>query len=79
MKKSVKVIDMVTRANNMLLQPISQERKEAICIFVESFLHETGNYRGFSYLDSAEVTGKGTGNVKVKNEYDRYYTVHHRL
>jgi hypothetical protein len=79
MKKSVKVIDMLTRANNMLMQSITQDRKEAICIFVESFLHETGNYRGFCYLDSAEVTGKGTGNVKVKNEFDRYYIVHHCL
>ena len=68
-RKTVSVKSLVDKANGYLaLNELSQEKKEAIAFFISSILHETGNYRGFSYTfhwdDTIESRAK---------EYNRCY------
>jgi hypothetical protein len=68
-RKTTSVKTLVDKANGYLrLDTISQEKKETISFFIASILHETGNYRGFSYNfpweDTAECRAK---------EYNRCY------
>lgn len=87
--KTVKVIDLVEKANQMLKDSTcGPEGRGGIMTFIESILHETGNYSGFRYLQQNEVPeghyagiryiGKdpsffGTDNTRVK------YYIHERL
>lgn len=56
-RKTISVKSLVDKANGYLaLDTLSQEKKEAITFFISSILHETGNYRGFSYTFHWENT-----------------------
>jgi hypothetical protein len=80
MRKTVTVLSLLEKMNNVLSLPsISQEKKEAISFVLESALFEAGAYWGFSYLPSAGLTGAGTAEVKVEKEYDRRYNAHPNL
>ena len=62
-RKTVSVADVLERANFALAREnLSQETKRGISLVLESILHDSGNYSGFSYLE-------GVG----KNEESRYY------
>ena len=66
---SVEMQSLVDKANGYLaLNELSQEKKEATAFFISSILHETGNYRGFSYTFHWENTDE----CRAK-EYNRCY------
>jgi len=68
-RKTVSVKSLVDKANEYLaLDTISQDKKKTISFFIESILHETGNYRGFSHLFPWENTDE----CRAK-EYNRCY------
>jgi transcription initiation factor TFIIIB Brf1 subunit/transcription initiation factor TFIIB len=68
-RKTVSVKSLVDRANEYLASDThSQEKKETIACFISFILHETGNYRGYSYLFPWEDTDE----CRAK-EYNRCY------
>ena len=55
-RKTIRVSDLRLKANDMLsLSACSLEKREGVIALLTSVLHETGNYRGFGYLDSTQV------------------------
>lgn len=55
-RKTVKVDDLVEQANQMLrVSTCKPEVRQGIINFLEHFLWETGNYKGFRYLLQEEV------------------------
>jgi len=68
-RKTVSVKALVDKANEYLaLDTISQDKKKTISFFIESILHETGNYRGFAY----NFHWKDNAESRMK-EYNRCY------
>ena len=54
-RKTIDVGTLLARANQILAsQNTTQQEREMMCGFIEGVLHETGNYRGFRYLDSED-------------------------
>jgi hypothetical protein len=60
-KKTVTVQSIKERVNkfNIISPDDSRERRITLSCFLESILHETGNYRGFNYLDKKEMEKAG--------------------
>ena len=51
MRKTIEIKELVNIINHKLtLDIISQDQKEAMCVILERVLHDTGNYRGYTYL-----------------------------
>jgi hypothetical protein len=49
-KRTLKIEDLVNKVNDYLaLDIISQSKKQSLACFLESILHDTNNYNGFSY------------------------------
>ena len=75
-RKTVEVGTLLYRLNYFLASDRSTaEEREVMCQFVEGILHDTGNYRGYRYLDTAEIDGNGTRRYyfvssKIQVEYD---------
>jgi len=68
-RKTVSVKSLVDKANEYLaLDTISQDKKKTISFFIESILHETGNYRGYAY--TFPWTADAESRMK---EYNRCY------
>ncbi len=69
--KTVKVADLLERANRMLAAPGStREGRVAVSVFIESILHETRNYAGFRYLDmDMGADGQWTWGDDTRREY----------
>jgi len=60
-RKTIKVEMVKTMANNFLAHKDTNiDERRAIVSFIESVLMESGNYKGFSYLETDEVAGAGT-------------------
>jgi hypothetical protein len=60
-RKTVEVGTLLYRLNYFLASDKSTaEEREVMCTFVEGILHDTGNYMGYRYLDTAEIEGNGT-------------------
>lgn len=60
-RKTIKVEMVKTMANHFLAHKnTNDEERQAIASFIESILMESGNYKGFSYLETDEVAGAGT-------------------
>lgn len=52
MRKTVRVDDLRNKANTLFASPDSTpEQRKAVAGFVSGFLHATGNYHGYNYLD----------------------------
>lgn len=50
-RKTIAVLDLVERVNTYMRSPeTTREQRELLSVFIESILHETGNYGGFNYL-----------------------------
>lgn len=71
-RQTIRVTDLRERANRMLATPDStltvddsKAMRTGVIGLVESFLFETGNYRGFVYL-STELKPEGG----LKDDYD---------
>ena len=60
-RKTIKVEMVKTMANHFLAHKDTNiDERRAIVSFIESVLMESGNYKGFSYLETDEVAGAGT-------------------
>ena len=60
-RKTIKVDFVKTMANHFLAhKDTNDDERQAIASFIESILMESGNYKGFSYLETDEVAGAGT-------------------
>jgi hypothetical protein len=69
-RKTVNVKDLVEKANFALsINGLSQLEKAGVACFLETFLFETGNYKGYRYLNMY----KDGDTWKWPNEYDREY------
>lgn len=84
MKKSIKIVSIIRQVNNMLSLPtISQDSKSTISCFLESILHETGNYEGFTYnfrWPQPEDVGYKAKLVEAKSkEFNRNYIINSKL
>jgi len=56
MRKTFAVRSLVENANTMLkTSVVSKDFREGVISLLETSLHETGNYRGYRYLDGTEV------------------------
>lgn len=59
-KKTISVAYLLEKANNMLENSIPEliEARKSVANFISDVLSETGNYKGFGYLDlSADNSG----------------------
>ena len=60
-RKTVEVGTLLRRVNFFLANDRSTaEEREVMCTFIEGVLHDTGNYRGYRYLDTSEIEGNGS-------------------
>jgi len=60
-RKTIKVEFCKTMANHFLAhKDTNDDERQAIASFIEGVLMESGNYKGFSYLETDEVLGAGT-------------------
>jgi hypothetical protein len=60
-RKTVEVGTLLRRVNYFLKNANSTpDEREVLCTFIEGTLHDTGNYRGYAYLDTAEIEGNGS-------------------
>ena len=60
-RKTIEVGTLLHRVNYFLASKNSTaEEREVMCTFIEGVLHDTGNYRGYAYLDTDEIKGNGT-------------------
>lgn len=51
MKKTIKIDDLKNRINKYLsLETVTQEEKSGMAYVLETFLHDTNNYKGYAYL-----------------------------
>lgn len=60
-RKTIEVGTLLHRVNTFLASENSTaDEREVLCTFIEGVLHDTGNYRGYRYLDTAEIAGNGS-------------------
>jgi hypothetical protein len=60
-RKTIEVGTLLHRINYFLaLENSTADEREVMCTFIEGVLHDTGNYRGYRYLDTAEIEGNGS-------------------
>ena len=60
-RKTVEVGTLLRRVNFFLASDRSTaEEREVMCTFIEGVLFDTGNYRGYRYLDTSEIEGNGS-------------------
>jgi hypothetical protein len=61
-RKTVEVGTLLHRVNYFLKNAPQHTfaEREVLCTFIEGTLHDTGNYRGYAYLDTAEIEGNGS-------------------
>lgn len=87
-RKTIAVSDVVDIANVILAAPAAPgESRVAICCLVERVLMDTGNYKGFRYLDSEYASTQSVndgGAVEVdeyapllRKGYDKYRRQYH--
>lgn len=75
-RKTVEVGTLLRRVNFFLKNGNgSVDEREVMCTFIEGVLHDTGNYRGYAYLDTDEIEGNGTRrhyfvSGKIDADYD---------
>jgi len=62
-RKTVKVVDLVVRANDFLLHSPDDDTgaRKGVCHFVETMLHDSGNYKGFNYLTARDMKNSFNG------------------
>lgn len=71
-RKTFKVQDLVNRTNDRLrVSTCSPEVRLGMIAVLESILHETGNYRGFNYLEGK--VGESGYVESFGDESRRYY------
>jgi hypothetical protein len=69
-RQTIKVQEFKKYINSKLaLSTISQDAKAGLCVILEHYLHETGNYKGYGHANPQEQA-KGWSK---DSEYDRHY------
>ena len=74
-RKTVEVGTLLHRLNYFLASENSTaEEREVMCTFIEGVLFDTGNYRGYRYLDTDEIEGNGSRRFyfvssKIEDDY----------
>ena len=68
-RKTLKVSELIEMVNVICKDsdPNYPDIRQGAMNILESFLHKTGNYRGFRYLLKGECTGKPGINHKIVN------------
>jgi len=63
MRKTIKIDDVKDRVNNILLHTmdVDKEARNTMAMFIENILIETGNYKGFKYLDQIDMLSSING------------------
>ena len=75
-RKTIEVGTLLHRLNYFLANDRgSADQREIMASFVEGILHDTGNYRGYRYLDTDEIEGNGSRRYyfvssKIQEDYD---------
>ena len=75
-RKTIAVGTLLHRLNYFLANDKgTADEREIMISFVEGILFDTGNYRGYRYLDTAEIEGNGSRRYyfvssKIQEEYD---------
>ena len=60
-RKTIEVGTLLHRVNYFLASDRSTaDEREVMCTFIEGVLHDTGNYRGYRYLDTDQIEGNGS-------------------
>lgn len=76
-KTTIKVKDLLEKVNSMIARSTcAPEGRKALAVLLSGFLHDTGNYSGFRYLDASEVpAGHLPGIVRTQHPvYDHTVT-----
>lgn len=74
-KKTIQVSYLREKINKMILfsENKNVNGREALIVLAESILHESGNYRGFGYIDKAvSLTGSTFGVDHSRPEGERF-------
>lgn len=75
LRRTVEVGTLLHRVNYFLANDQSTaEEREVMCTFIEGVLHDTGNYCGFRYLESADYP-----NEVVYADSRRFYYVSSKI
>ena len=75
-RKTVEVGTLLRRVNFFLANDRSTaEEREVMCTFIEGVLFDTGNYRGYRYLDTDQIEGNGSRrhyfvSGKIEEDYE---------
>lgn len=80
-RQTIPVTDLLATANTALKQldlhgatdedrALTRARREGIIFLVESALHATGQYKGFSYLPTEFTDESRTGVYRLRDGYD---------
>jgi hypothetical protein len=75
-RKTIAVGTLLHRLNYFLANDKgTADEREIMISFVEGILHDTGNYRGYRYLDTSEIEGNGSRRYyfvsgKIQEDYD---------
>jgi hypothetical protein len=75
-KKTIDVTKTLIWANTQLRrtdESATREFKFGICSFIETILHETGNYAGFTFINLQNDKLAVDVNLDSPNYYDRRY------
>jgi hypothetical protein len=73
-RKTVDVAKVKAVANNYLSNDfLTPERKQGVIDLLDIILHETGNYAGFSYIDSYDANDPEFENGGRKNLRRKYF------
>lgn len=73
-RKTIKITELVEGINNVLKDAgIREEHKRSLCIFLESLLHDTGNYKGFRYILTSPYLENGEENPSHKEHSREYF------
>lgn len=60
-RKTIEVGKILNMVNAYLAnENTTPDGREAMCAMLEGVLFETGTYRGYRYLDTAEIEGNGS-------------------
>jgi hypothetical protein len=95
-RKTMQIRELLDRANYMLAASTCEPaERQAICSFIESILHDTGNYSGFNHLTIGRVphghrpginlgpAGEWLSDMDARNanvdDTRRHYHLHRRL
>jgi hypothetical protein len=76
MRKTIEVSEMLVWANGHLKrtdQYADSKFKAGICTMIEKILHDTGNYKGFGFINNDDSETDTLG------YYSRFYYINHKL